>query len=109
MSGNNRDQQNKNSLPLPGGSKNSQQETKVVEISKLQEMVSDEESGKIRVKAIRAGFFNQERIPEGREFEIENESQLGSWMALLDEEKEKARRVKLKHAFRKNMLHLNDD
>lgn len=109
MSGNNREQQSKNSLPLPGGSKNPPAAEQASGDSAPPVEVKKEKSKKIQVRAIRPGFFKQERIPEGRIFEIDGEEQLGSWMELLDKEKEKVRRAQLKQKFRNNMLNLNDE
>ena len=43
----------------------------------------------MKVKALKLGFYGKRRY-EGDEFEIENESEMGSWMEAVEEEKKEA-------------------
>ncbi len=45
----------------------------------------------MKVKAVRKGFFGGNLQLPGVEFTIDNESQLGSWMKVVEVESEKAK------------------
>ena len=40
-------------------------------------------TGEIKVKALRAGFYKRRRINTGDEFVIEGKHQLGKWMEII--------------------------
>lgn len=50
----------------------------------------------IKVRATRAGFYENFRVKAGREFSVKGVGQLGDWMECLDPELEKTHRLKMK-------------
>lgn len=54
--------------------------------------------GMLEVKALRDGFYGNERISEGQVFHIKKQAHEGSWMEYTDKGQEKAHQKRMKEA-----------
>lgn len=52
----------------------------------------------MKVKALKQGFFNGQIQREGAEFAIDDDSQLGSWMQVIEEPKQEKPKPKKQKA-----------